>query len=175
MGSCLCARRPHRRNRERRLRARPDREALGAGNRTVDPGLGRWRRHGVFAGFFARWPGDGFRPYRGDGGMCGSGKRRRAGCSRTSKAIPIEFAVAFAGDGRLLGSASSDGTVRLWDAGTWRKSQVLRGHRDSVHAVAFTPTAGPSLRLATTGIFAFGTSDQMAQGRSARLSTIAPA
>ncbi len=42
-------------------------------------------------------------------------------------------------DGTMLASASEDRTVRLWDTKTAEEKQVLKGHGDSVGAVAFSP------------------------------------
>lgn len=47
--------------------------------------------------------------------------------------------VAFAPDGKTLASASSDGTVKLWDVASDQVKQTLRGHTGAVNSVAFAP------------------------------------
>jgi WD40 repeat protein len=48
-------------------------------------------------------------------------------------------AVAFSRDGKRLASASTDKTVRLWDADTGQEVRALKGHTSEVIAVAFSP------------------------------------
>jgi WD40 repeat protein len=50
-------------------------------------------------------------------------------------------AVAFSPDAHRLASASTDRTVRLWDAASGRQTATLEGHTDWVNAVAFSPDA----------------------------------
>ncbi|KAL9081420.1 MAG: hypothetical protein Q9159_007325 [Coniocarpon cinnabarinum] len=49
------------------------------------------------------------------------------------------YAVAFSPDGKQLASASSDNTIRLWDAATGQAQETLTGHLDWVCVVAFSP------------------------------------
>jgi WD40 repeat protein len=46
---------------------------------------------------------------------------------------------AFSPDGKTLATALPDGTIQLWDAATWKLKGELRGHRDRVSVLAFTP------------------------------------
>ena len=48
-------------------------------------------------------------------------------------------AVTFSPDGKTLASASSDHTIRLWDAATGAHQKTLEGHSDYVNAVTFSP------------------------------------
>src|SRR5204862_76799 len=54
--------------------------------------------------------------------------------------------VAFSPDSARLASASSDRTVKIWDAGSGECLQTLEGHSDPVSSVAFSPD---SARLAS--------------------------
>jgi WD40 repeat protein/nucleoside phosphorylase len=45
----------------------------------------------------------------------------------------------FSHNGRLIATASSDGTARLWDAGTGSALRTLAGHQDGVSLTAFSP------------------------------------
>ena len=49
------------------------------------------------------------------------------------------YAVAFSADGRVLASASTDQTIRLWDAETGNLMHVLDAHTQQVWAISFRP------------------------------------
>ncbi len=61
---------------------------------------------------------------------------------------------AFDPEGRMIVTASDDGTARVWSAKTGRSLTVMRGHEGFVTRAAFNPLAGswrPSARTATSG------------------------
>ena len=51
------------------------------------------------------------------------------------------LAVAFSSHGKLLASASADGTIRLWNSATGEEERVLRGHGSWVTTIAFPPNS----------------------------------
>jgi len=57
------------------------------------------------------------------------------------------WGVAFSPDGRLLATASEDGTARVHDVATGRLVTTLDGHESRVYGIAFSPDGS---RLATT-------------------------
>ena len=51
----------------------------------------------------------------------------------------IVRSVAFSPDGKILASASHDGTVRLWETATGKEIAILQGQQGRVYAAAFSP------------------------------------
>lgn len=49
------------------------------------------------------------------------------------------YSLAFSPDGRMLASAGSDSTIKLWDTSRGLLIRTLSGHLDAVRAVAFSP------------------------------------
>jgi hypothetical protein len=49
------------------------------------------------------------------------------------------FGVTFSPDGRRIASASTDGTVKVWDTGTGQEILTLPGHVNEIKGVAFSP------------------------------------
>ena len=53
--------------------------------------------------------------------------------------------VAVSPDGFVIGTASDDGTAKLWDAATGALLRTLRGHTHYVFSIAFSPRAAQAL------------------------------
>ncbi len=85
--------------------------------------------------------------------------------------------VAFSPDGSRLASASFDGTVKVWDAGTGQETLTLKGHTDGVISVAFSPDGSriASATDSTVKVWDAGTGQESLtlKGHAAPVSSVA--
>jgi WD40 repeat protein len=49
------------------------------------------------------------------------------------------YSIAFSPDSRFLAAGSADGTVAIWEVGSWKEISTLSGHRSCVFSVSFSP------------------------------------
>ena len=49
------------------------------------------------------------------------------------------FSVALDANASRIVSGSGDGTIKIWNAGSGEEIRTLKGHKDEVKAVAFSP------------------------------------
>jgi eukaryotic-like serine/threonine-protein kinase len=65
--------------------------------------------------------------------------RQRIGLLTEAPEKTETVAYGFSRDGRFFATGYGNGSTRIWDARTWSKLTLLRGHGQKVQAVAFSP------------------------------------
>jgi WD40 repeat protein len=67
-------------------------------------------------------------------------------CTLTSQVDPASArgisCVSFTATGKTIASAGFDKTIKLWDTGTGKEVRTLKGHKDGVMSVCFSPDFG---------------------------------
>ncbi len=61
--------------------------------------------------------------------------------SRIDMLTAGEASMSIAPDGKSLATASSDGSIRIWDIATGRTIALLQGHSERISSLAFSPDA----------------------------------
>ncbi len=73
-------------------------------------------------------------------------KRHRFGGLPPLRHTSDMYDLAMSRDGRQLAVGGDDGTVKIWNVGTWEESLTFPAHRQKIHRLAFSPD---QLQLAT--------------------------
>src|SRR5262249_40052013 len=94
----------------------------------------------------------------------------RENAPKLSTGVGTVHCVASSADGRRFATGSRDGLITIWDAASHQQLTTLRGHRELVRNLAFTPdgdhlvsVSGDQLRIWRAA--SFGQADSQQAGR----------